>query len=336
VALLLDTTIRDGSNAIDHGFTEEDIRTVVTTLAVSGITHIEVGHGVSVGLGAAHGASPKVPDAKALAIAREAAPAAKIGAIAVPVLASAAAIEPLYDHLDFLRLAMASHELDTCRRFAEVVLRSGKQVFIQLVKSDRYPLDQLVGHVQTLVDDGVHALYIVDTVGGMAPQEVARYVAALRDAFAIQIGFHGHNNCSSALANALAAMDAGADLIDATVGGIGRGAGNLQLELFVAQLQRRGQFGHVALEELFQLSSYLWQRFPNVARGIDPLEVCYATHGLDSLSRNEVLRTARARRISEFALIRELPAHASGFLVTPDDVRAAADAFEAATRPNAA
>jgi 4-hydroxy 2-oxovalerate aldolase len=326
MAQLLDTTIRDGGNAIDHGYTEDDIRMLVAGLAASGISLIEVGHGVSVGLTESHRISPKVSDQRAVAIARAAAPHARIGVIAVPALTTTAALDPLYDSLDFVRVAVAPHEFDLCRVFVRDVLRHGKKVFVQLVKSHCHKLDSLVTQVRPLVDEGVDALYVVDTVGGMSPEDVARYVTLLSSSFRIPIGFHGHNNCSYALANSFAALSAGADLVDGTIGGIGRGAGNLQLELFVALLQQKGACGDIALDNLFHLSSFLWSRFPNVARGVDPIEVFYAINHWDSLSKEEVLRTARGRQISAFALIRAVAKRAKGFLITHDDIREAADA----------
>jgi 4-hydroxy-2-oxovalerate aldolase len=324
---ILDTTIRDGSNALAQSYGEADITTIVEGLARSGIGYIEVGNGVSAGLDGGHGLRGQLPDATVLALARRAAPDARIGLLAVPALIATQALAPLYDDIDFVRLSLAPHEFHLCGAFAADAQRHGKQVFVQLVKSHLLPIDTLVEAVQTLVDQGVDGVYVVDTVGGMTPDQVRRYVAPLRDAFSILIGFHGHNNCSYAVANALAAIESGADMIDATIGGIGRGGGNLQMELIVALLQRDGHCPDLDLNRLFELSAHLWSAFPNVARGIDPFEVCFAINGLDSLSLPEVLRVAREQGIGPFELIGALHDCVTGFLATPQDVLAAADKF---------
>jgi len=322
---ILDTTIRDGSNALAESYGEADITTIVGGLARSGINYIEVGNGVSAGLTGNHGRAARVTDAAALHLARRAAPAAKLGVLAVPALISLEALAPLYENLDFIRLSLAPHEFELCLGFAQAARRHGKQVFVQLVKSHLLNVETLVENVRPLADQGVDGIYVVDTVGGMMPEAVKRYVGALREAFPIIIGFHGHNNFSFALANTVAALETGADMIDATVGGMGRGAGNLQLELVVALLQRKGLCAELDLNGLFELSARLWNEFPNVARGADPFEVCFAINGLDSLSLPEVSRVAGERGIGRFELIGALRDCVTGFLATPENVRAAAD-----------
>ena len=323
---LLDTTLRDGSNALERGFTEADIWHVASALAKSGIGHIEVGHGISVGIGQ-HRSGPEPTDERVLRIAREAAPGVRLGVIAVPALTTTGALAPLYEHLDFLRLAMAPHEAATCVPFVRDAVRRGKTVFVQIVKSHLYDDASFVASAQPAIDEGADTLYVVDTVGAMLPDEVAHYVHVLRDAFDVPIGFHGHNNCSGALANSLAAMTAGAEFIDATIGGLGRGAGNLQLELFVARLHGLDLCRGIDLTGLFTVSQYLWDRFDKVARGIDPVEVCFAIHRLDSTTRTQIDAVAQLGGINAFALIAQLAQHATEFFVKPGDIAAAAAAL---------
>lgn len=327
---VLDTTLRDGANAVATGFTPDDIRFVVAGLAASGVQYIEVGNGISVASGRSHGRAPAVSDEHALRIAREAAPHAALGVIAVPAMASLEAAEALFEHLDFMRLAVAPHEMDACRPFVQQGVRRAKAMFVQLVKSHLYEPGSMVERVRPLVDDGAAGVYVVDTVGAMLPHEVAHRVGILHDAFDIPIGFHGHNNCAGALANSLAAIEAGAVFVDATLGGLGRGGGNLQLELLVARLQQSGRCQDIGLAGLFPLSQYLWSRFPHVARGIDPMEVWFALHGLDSTTRNEIDRTAADRGLDAFALIAQLARLSQGFFVTSREIAEAADRLGAA------
>ncbi|MGH9599424.1 MAG: hypothetical protein ACRD27_06140 [Terracidiphilus sp.] len=324
MAELLDTTLRDGSNANGHSYTEEDISLLVGGLAASGISWIEAGDGVSIGLPGTHARQSTVSNEKTLSLARKAASGAKIGAIAVPVLTSTAAIEPFYDYLDYIRLAAAQSEFDGCRRFVREAKARGKKVFIQLVKSHLYRLESIVEQVRPLAEEGIDALYVVDTAGCMMPEAVTRLVVELSGAYCFPIGFHGHNNCSLAMANSLAALRAGAAMIDGTLGGIGRGAGNLQLETFVALMQQGGEFRQIDFERLFRLSSYVRHRFPNAARGIDPIEAYYALHGWDSVSREEVLKTAQEGNLDEFQLIRTAAGRAKGFLITGEEIEQAA------------
>jgi 4-hydroxy-2-oxovalerate aldolase len=319
--MLLDTTLRDGSCAIDFQFDEADITSVVAGLCAAGIRFIEVGHGVSAGLDHPPHRRPRVSDERTFELARSVARDARVGAVFVPALTSLRAMEDAIAHLDFVRLAPAPSLLDTCHEFVRAARRRDKLVFLQLVKTHVYPIDQIVGLVRPLVEEGVHALYVVDTAGCMVPSEVGHYVSRLYDSFGAMVGFHGHDNLSLAVANSLAALDAGATFVDGTLGGLGRGAGNMQLEAFVGALQTRGLSASIALHPLFESSLFLWQRFPGVARGTDPIEVYYALRRWDSLSRMEMLAAAEAIGVSPFVFIDALTKRASGPFISEDDVQ---------------
>ncbi len=324
--ILLDTTIRDGSNAVQGGFDESAHRVILSHLAQARVSYVEVGNGVSAGLNG-HGPAGAVSDRAALALGRELAPDAHLGVLVVPALVPLEALRPLYGHLDFVRLALAPQEMSLCAEYAQDALAEGKQVFVQLVKSHLIPENDLVDQVAAVANLGVEGIYVVDTVGGMDPDQVFRYVELIRQAFPVAVGFHGHNNTARALPNSIAAMDAGASFVDGTVGGVGRGAGNLQLELFVALMKHRELWEPIGLEILFECSAYLWNRYPAVARGIEPLEVWYALQGLDSQSRDSVRRHAVQDGLSQFQLIAALADHVAGFLATEAEVAAAAKAL---------
>jgi len=87
---------------------------------------------------------------------------------------------------------------------------------------------------------GADYINLADSAGYLLPDDVKRRVEAVKDAVNIPVGFHAHNNLGIAAANSLAAVESGAEYIDATLRGLGAGAGNTQLELFAGILQRRG------------------------------------------------------------------------------------------------
>jgi 4-hydroxy-2-oxovalerate/4-hydroxy-2-oxohexanoate aldolase len=91
-------------------------------------------------------------------------------------------------------------------------------------------------------DAGSHVIYCTDSAGTMLPADVTARIAALRAGLRpeTQIGFHGHHNLGMGIANSLAALDAGAARIDCSAAGLGAGAGNTPLEVFVAVLSRMG------------------------------------------------------------------------------------------------
>jgi 4-hydroxy-2-oxovalerate aldolase len=104
------------------------------------------------------------------------------------------------------------------------------------------PPDRLAESGRIVADAGGQAVYLVDSAGWLLPDDVRRRVVALRDALPsdVAIGIHEHNNLSLAVANSVAAIEEGATIVDATLAGIGAGAGNCQSEPLVAVLDRLG------------------------------------------------------------------------------------------------
>jgi len=89
---------------------------------------------------------------------------------------------------------------------------------------------------------GANCLYVMDSAGYMLPDDVIARIRMFRDKLKpeTELGFHGHHNLSMGVANSLAAVEAGANRIDCACGGMGAGAGNTPMEVFVAVCNRMG------------------------------------------------------------------------------------------------
>jgi phosphoglycerate dehydrogenase-like enzyme len=129
---------------------------------------------------------------------------------------------------------------------------------------------------------GVDTLYIVDTNGSFLPDEVFETISALTDKLDIKIGFHGHNNFSLAIANSLAAIEAGAVVVDASLKGIGRSAGNAQLEILVSILKRRGLIKKVVdLDALLIAADTIVLPIISAPKGMSSIEIITADGNID-------------------------------------------------------
>jgi len=100
--------------------------------------------------------------------------------------------------------------------------------------------EKIAEQAKIFVDAGADYINLADSSGYMVPEDVKARVGALVKAIGIPVGFHAHNNLGLAVANSLAAVEAGAAYIDATCRGLGAGAGNTQSEVFCAVLKRLG------------------------------------------------------------------------------------------------
>ena len=87
---------------------------------------------------------------------------------------------------------------------------------------------------------GAQGLIFMDSAGNYLPRDVKERVETLVGGLTIPVGFHAHNNLGMAIANSVVALEAGAEMLDGCSRGFGAGAGNAQLEVLVAVLNRMG------------------------------------------------------------------------------------------------
>jgi 4-hydroxy 2-oxovalerate aldolase len=101
--------------------------------------------------------------------------------------------------------------------------------------------EKIVEQAKIFADAGADYINLADSAGYMVGEDVRQRVSALKAALSLPVGFHAHNNMGMAAANALAAVESGADYVDATCRGLGAGAGNAQIEVICAALTRQGR-----------------------------------------------------------------------------------------------
>ncbi len=238
---LVDCTLRDGSYQVGFGFTAAQTSDLVQRLEAAGIDWIEVGHGL--GLGAA--ASGRVPSAESdkayIEAAKNAVRRAKLGVFAMPAFANNDDLSRAVDlGIDFLRFGTDAARFSEAEPFVRHANKLGVTVTTFLMKT--YTIDPRVfsENVRKIVDWGSDAIAIVDSAGGMTPTMVREYVDIARDKTGLPIVFHGHNNLELAIGNALAAIEAGASALDASLMGLGRSAGNAKIEALAVALPRCG------------------------------------------------------------------------------------------------
>jgi 4-hydroxy 2-oxovalerate aldolase len=238
---LVDCTLRDGSYQVDFAFTANQTQLMTTALERAGVGWIEGGHGL--GLGAA--ASGKVASAESdigyMSALRAGASRAKVGVFAMPAFAALNDVAVAADQgMDFIRIGV-----DAARfRQAEPLIREAVSRKLHttafLMKSYTLPLAELEDEADIFEDWGANAVAIVDSAGGMVPDQVSDYIGAIHDRTRLGIAFHGHDNLRLACGNALTAVASGATMLDASLRGMGRSSGNAQLEALAIALIKTG------------------------------------------------------------------------------------------------
>src|SRR5205814_6325131 len=141
-----------------------------------------------------------------------------------------------------IRVATHCTEADVSEQHIGLSRKLGLDTVGFLMMAHMIEPEALVKQAKLMESYGANCIYCTDSAGYMLPADVTARIGALRAALRpdTEIGFHGHHNMAMGIANSLAAMEAGAVRIDGSVAGLGAGAGNTPMEVFVAVLDRMG------------------------------------------------------------------------------------------------
>ncbi len=239
---IFDCTLRDGGNVVGNGFDAKLTESMVRGLISCGITDIELGNAKGLGAYTAGSTAP-LSDAEYMDLVAPYADKASLGMFLQANYADAALVQMAKDKgLSFLRVGTNAGDGAKAIEAVKMVKAAGLTCRYSQMKAYLLTPEQLADEAAMLAEAGVDAITIMDSAGTMFPEDAAAYVKALKAKVSIPVGFHGHNNLGLSQANAIAAIEAGADELDAGLLGMARSAGNCATELAAALLLRLGLF----------------------------------------------------------------------------------------------
>lgn len=140
-----------------------------------------------------------------------------------------------------VRVAAYPYELERAFGLLQSLLDLGYEVFLNLMASSELGETELIQLRDFGMKTRVSALCFADSFGSFRPEHVREQVERLNPLGYPRLGFHPHNNLQLAFANSLTAVECGVEVIDASILGMGRGAGNLPVELWVGHLEWSGE-----------------------------------------------------------------------------------------------
>lgn len=228
-AEILDATIRDGSYAVGFQLDEKFVVEFLGRLNETPIRKIEIGHGH--GFEAERsGITPSTIDLRRWCeIARSELTDSSWGMFAQPEFSRLTTLAELCGQgMSFVRIGMEPERVPEHLEYIKRATEICPEVYLNLMKTSATPARELPGLLSG-VTPAISGLYVVDSYGSMLASDVHGYVTLAKELFPV-IGFHGHDNLGMANANSLAALEAGAAIVDGTLDGIGRGAGNAETE----------------------------------------------------------------------------------------------------------
>jgi 4-hydroxy 2-oxovalerate aldolase len=238
---LTDTTLRDGSHAMRHQFTREQVRAVVQALDKAGVPVLEVTHGDGLAGSSIQYGFSRTNEMDLIEEARSAATNAKIAALLLPGIGTRQELmEAARRGIQVVRIATQCTEADISQQHFGLAKEMGLEAVGFLMMAHMRPPDFLAKQALLMEQYGADCVYVVDSAGALLPEGAAARVRTLKEALKCQVGFHAHNNLGVAIGNTLAAVEAGADQVDGTLRGLGAGAGNAATELLAATLDKLG------------------------------------------------------------------------------------------------
>lgn len=250
---LVDTTLRDGSHAMAHRFTEANVRDTVRALDAAGTSLIEVTHGDGLGGSTFNYGFSLVDERTLISAAVDEATRAKIAVLLLPGLGTVTDLKAAADlGAGAVRIATHCTEADVSMQHFSEARKLGLETVGFLMLAHMSEPEALANQARIMADAGCQCVYVVDSAGALILEDASDRVAALVDELGddAQVGYHGHQNLSFGVANSVLAYRAGARQIDGSLVALGAGAGNSPTEVLAATFERLGIKTGVDKDEL--------------------------------------------------------------------------------------
>jgi len=240
---LHDMSLRDGMHARRHQFTLDEMVTIACALDEAKMPLIEVTHGDGLGGGSINYGFGLHSDEEYLRAVVPLMKHAKISALSLPGIATVDELKMAVDcGVSTIRIATHCTEADISIQHIGIAKGLGVDTVGFLMMAHMIGPDALLEQAKIMEGNGANCIYVTDSSGYMLPDDVRARIETIRGGLDpdTELGFHGHHNLGMGVANSVAAVEAGANRIDGSVAGLGAGAGNTPMEVFVAVLDRMG------------------------------------------------------------------------------------------------
>lgn len=239
--LVNDVTLRDGMHALAHQYSVDEMVSIAKKLDEAKVDLIEVSHGDGLAGNSFNYGFSAHTEREYLEAVKAELRHAKLAALLLPGIGTIADMKMAKEAgIDTIRVATHCTEADIAKQHIEAAREMGLDAVGFLMMAHMIPTKELVEQAKLMESYGATCVYVVDSAGALLMDEAEERIAAFKDALLCEVGFHNHNNLGLGVANTVIAVKAGADRVDASVAGMGAGAGNCALEVLIAVLDRMG------------------------------------------------------------------------------------------------
>ena len=302
-----DVTLRDGNHAVSHSIDLKLIEKYCKYIDHVGLYSVEVGHGNGLGASSLQVGLCSEKDVDMLKVARANLNKTKLCVHSIPSFSTIkrnlnAAINI---GVDIFRIGTHCTEADIAEVHINYLKNKNKEVYGALMMIHMTDLDTIVEECRKIKSYGADGVVLMDSVGHLNNEEVATLIQRLKASLNFEIGFHAHNNLGMAISNSLDALKKGANILDASAFGLGAGAGNAQLEVLIAVLNKNLKL-NFSLKSAVECANLVRSVFPNDMPKIDDSSLFSGLYGVFSGFKKHVQRIAVQYNLNEHDIWYEL------------------------------
>ncbi len=252
-----DVTLRDGMHAIKHQYSKEQIRDLAIELDRAGVDAIEIAHGDGLSGGSFNYGFGACTDWDWLDGIASQLKHAKLTTLLLPGIGTIEDLKKARDlGVESVRIATHCTEADISIQHIQAARKLGMDVAGFLMMAHMNNPKSLADEAKIMEDSGAHCVYVTDSAGALLMEDVKDRILAFKERLndETEIGIHCHHNLSLGIANSIVAHQHGANRIDASLAGMGAGAGNAPLEVLIAVLNKQGVENNCDLFKLMDLA----------------------------------------------------------------------------------